>query len=446
VKGWFSLYEIKEAASQGGYSMSGIIVRLLRGLLAWTLKHGHFVIMGGIHLVEPVEGTPVLLGATAETDRLEDASDDIQSTASLMERTDVDVENGPAPPSGNKPEGRVTILTLKMLRELVRDPEFNIRITEDEVMHTSKGDALSKVIFILQSTWFITQCVARHVQGLGLTQLELTTLALASLNGITFILWWDKPLGAQTVVRVQMTRKLTDAERNEGGVSGFFVGGSFIFTYQQLQRDDSWRSKIIPTLQEIIEDTVSVIRDSILCQPEGLIQLPLAIIALLLFPIVVFTYAFVYTIGDLLGESTSFSADTTHVPTFHVPSHQYPAWLHSLLLMALGSIFGGIHCIGWNFPFPTNAEQSLWRVASLAVTIIPIGVIALVPILGTILKILICNCGDDVFVFGTTSGIVMFMYASARLLLLGQAIALLRHQPPSAFIAVDWTRFYPHFF
>ena len=27
VKGWFSLYEIKEAASQGGYSMSGIVLR-----------------------------------------------------------------------------------------------------------------------------------------------------------------------------------------------------------------------------------------------------------------------------------------------------------------------------------------------------------------------------------------------------------------------------------
>jgi len=36
-------------------------------------------------------------------------------------------------------------------------------------------------------------------------QLELTTLALASLNGITF-LWWDKPLGAQDIVRVRLKR------------------------------------------------------------------------------------------------------------------------------------------------------------------------------------------------------------------------------------------------
>jgi len=43
---------------------------------------------------------------------------------------------------------------------------------------------------------------------------------------------------------------------------------------------------------------------------------------------------------------------TPHIPTFYVPSHRYPEYLHSLLLMALGSIFGGIHCAGWNFSFP----------------------------------------------------------------------------------------------
>jgi hypothetical protein len=55
VKGWFSLYEIKEAASPGGY-LSGIYgLRLLRDLAAWTVAHGHFLVMGGFHVVEPPE-------------------------------------------------------------------------------------------------------------------------------------------------------------------------------------------------------------------------------------------------------------------------------------------------------------------------------------------------------------------------------------------------------
>jgi hypothetical protein len=40
----------------------------------------------------------------------------------------------------------------------------------------------------------------------------------------------------------------------------------------------------------------------------------------------------------------------------------------------------------------------------------------------------------------------MLAYGGARLVLLGLAVALMRHQPPSAFITVDWTKFYPHIF
>jgi len=54
-------------------------------------------------------------------------------------------------------------------------------------------------------------------------------LALASLNGIMFVLWWDKPLGAQTILRVYLKCKLTDAERNSAGVSNFFVGASIFW-------------------------------------------------------------------------------------------------------------------------------------------------------------------------------------------------------------------------
>ena len=61
---------------------------------------------------------------------------------------------------------------------------------------------MSKAIAILQSIWFIVQCIARGVEGLALTELELITLALASLNGLTYYFWWDKPLGVMEPIRV----------------------------------------------------------------------------------------------------------------------------------------------------------------------------------------------------------------------------------------------------
>jgi len=165
--------------------------------------------MGGFHLVEPPEeGTST--SPKANTKRA--ASDSVESSSTLV---DTDVENGRASAENEPklPEGRVTILTLGMLRKLLQDPDFKIDVKEDEIMDKSKGDAMSRFIFIMQSSWFILHCIARHVQGLGLTQVELTTLALASLNGITLLLWWHKPLGAQTPVRVYVKRKLTGAER-----------------------------------------------------------------------------------------------------------------------------------------------------------------------------------------------------------------------------------------
>ena len=189
-------------------------MRLLKCLPAWTLRHGYFLIMGGFHLVEPVKGNSKSSEAATGTQQT--------TSISVVEGAETDVEKGRAP-SGELEEGRVTILTLEMLRELVRDKEFKIRITEEEIADRSKGDALSKVILILQSSWFICQCIARPVQGLSLSQLELTTLALASLNGITFVLWWYKPLGVEAPVRVYMHRELREEERKLQGVSNYYL-------------------------------------------------------------------------------------------------------------------------------------------------------------------------------------------------------------------------------
>jgi hypothetical protein len=75
-------------------------------------------------------------------------------------------------------------------------------LTTAEILDKGRGDFLSKAIAILQSIWFIVHCIARGVEGLALTELELITLALASLNGLMYYFWWDKPLGVMEPIRV----------------------------------------------------------------------------------------------------------------------------------------------------------------------------------------------------------------------------------------------------
>jgi len=116
-----------------------------------------------------------------------------------------------------------------------------------------------------------------------------------------------------------------------------------------------------------------------------------------------------------------------------------------------GALFGGLHCIGWNFEYPTHAEQALWRATSLAITVIPL-IVAPIDLLvaNRLFTRDISSCGIleriALLTLDLIMTILLFTYVPARLSLIAQALALLRHQPPSAFVAVDWTKYIPHLF
>ena len=76
-------------------------------------------------------------------------------------------------------------------------------ISEDEINDKSKGDALSKGIAYLQLAWFIVQIITRAVQGLAISELELTTAALAGLNSAMYLFWWSKPLDVRCPIVLQ---------------------------------------------------------------------------------------------------------------------------------------------------------------------------------------------------------------------------------------------------
>ncbi|KAG6913623.1 hypothetical protein DXG01_005517, partial [Tephrocybe rancida] len=57
-----------------------------------------------------------------------------------------------------------------------------ITISKEDILDRSKGDILSKAIVLLQVSWFILQVLARAIQRLPITQLEIATIAFATLN------------------------------------------------------------------------------------------------------------------------------------------------------------------------------------------------------------------------------------------------------------------------
>lgn len=78
------------------------------------------------------------------------------------------------------------------------------QVTREEIEDRSKSDGLCKALVIGQTSWFILQCIARRINHLPITELELATLAFAALNGCMYFCWWDKPFDVRIPIPVQL--------------------------------------------------------------------------------------------------------------------------------------------------------------------------------------------------------------------------------------------------
>ncbi|KZP12337.1 hypothetical protein FIBSPDRAFT_654585, partial [Athelia psychrophila] len=116
-----------------------IVVRQLSEEFSWTVTHGFFVLMGGFYYSD---GHPV------SREDLED----IIKTRPFEPPDDLDIK------------GR------------------------------SKSDAFSKTVTVLQTLWFAMQCIARAIQHLPITYLEIATLAYTTMTVQMNYFWYSKPL------------------------------------------------------------------------------------------------------------------------------------------------------------------------------------------------------------------------------------------------------------
>lgn len=179
--------------------------------------------------------------------------------------------------------------------------------------------------------------------------------------------------------------------------------------------------------------------------PAGIALLVLALLFLLLFvgsfsilfPLWLLYHLTTRWIGIML-EGGEFNRGDMNVPTFSSYKPQNGEERASFLLVsAAGVVFGGIHCAGWFFTFPSHDEAILWRVCSVVLT----GIALLLPPL----------CYFDSVVSGSleslaiaTTILAITIYVVSRLLLLVEAFVSLRHLTPGMLAVVTWTSFIPH--
>ena len=144
---------------------------------------------------------------------------------------------------------------------------------------------------------------------------------------------------------------------------------------------------------------------------------------------------------------TSESSGDMKLPTFYATdseNFEFGDAARVICMPIVGVVFGGIHCAGWFFTFPSSDEAMLWRVSSVVLT----GIAFLFPLLSLFLVALF---GDSMgrtdqrlyFTFAFFS-IFLLVYLVSRLLLLVEAFISLRHLTPGMHALVKWTSFIPH--
>lgn len=72
----------------------------------------------------------------------------------------------------------------------------------EEINDRSKSDTFSKVIVLVQTMWFVTQSIARHLEHLPISQLEIATLAYTIPILGLYACWWNKPFGVTQPIRI----------------------------------------------------------------------------------------------------------------------------------------------------------------------------------------------------------------------------------------------------
>ncbi|KAM6490665.1 hypothetical protein JOM56_014008 [Amanita muscaria] len=325
-------------------------------------------------------------------------------------------------------------LNEKTFLDCVKDGTIDLpKVSKDEILARSKGDSIAKTITVIQTAWFVFQCIHRRSQDLLLTELEITTLAHTLINFFIYFCWWHKPYGVALPIEVPFKerRPETIGERDEKVESkrGSSDGNEIIQVPQTTEigenptqpppNDDPSRTseKGVPVATKSSDDKSPVaaaykeVKSDVEARNSTSPQLSW------------------YT---RLGIKT-FSVSEAEQLSIHGRT------VVSIIYFIVGGAFGAMHCLAWNSTFPTRAEQLTWQVSSLIVVVI--GGTSLASVIH---EREISNNEALVILFGMFAVFLLPLYCLARVSLFVLALLQLRALPYAAYATPSWTIFYPH--
>lgn len=176
-----------------------------------------------------------------------------------------------------------------------------------------KRTDLHRLITVCQVLYFSVSTLARVVQGLAITTLELTVLGFILCTLATSICWWHKPNSVMTGHTFNLTKSMEDIIRE----AGEDADGSYRDTPLDFVSCERWSGNVLwPYYVNILWKT-GLFRDRHKSRP--------------------------------VQRLSSFS--------FPKPSTRRSEHL----VLWLGLVYAALFFAAWNFYFPTETERVLWR-------------------------------------------------------------------------------------
>ena len=124
---------------------------------------------------------------------------------------------------------------------------------------------------------------------------------------------------------------------------------------------------------------------------------------------------------------------------------KYGVWADNqaakIILTFIAPLFGAIHCLAWDAPFPTPKEALAWRICAVATTSLPLVESALVLL---DLRGVIDLDTEESIVHQSIAATPIILYAIARITLITLAFMSLRALPADAFQTIAWTNYVPN--
>lgn len=262
-----------------------------------------------------------------------------------------------------------------------------VEVNTSQLEKLDRGGTLVKALALVQVTYLIVQLIARKVGGLPSAQLEIAALAFAASSMTTYLLYWNRPQGVETVHIIKAKRELDFDAIFELSRQG----PRYLWLSYRTEPDFDPDFGPAPIPNDASHRMSEVFWNSLVGYNDEIASL---------------------AFGALFG----------------------------------GTLFGGLHCLAWNFHFPTPGEALGWKICSVATTCLPL--LSMVPMIAWMLLNPYYgkkegSAAGRLLVGATGIGLFLVPYVLARLFLLVEIFRTLLFLPPEAFVDT-WSGSFPH--